>query len=103
MHLVTKSYFDTFCRNFEPPFDESKNFEAFVNYCAFSKYSVDSVEASDLVYEGADPGIDGAMLFLDDRAVFSPEELEEIFQASRREYDATIVLVSFPVKRTLQK
>lgn len=92
MHLVTRSYFDTFCRNFAPPFDEAKNFEAFVNYCAFSKYSVDSVEVSDLVYEGADPGIDGAMLFLDDRAVFSTEELEEIFQTTRREYDATIVL-----------
>jgi hypothetical protein len=92
MHLVTKSYFEIFCRDFGAPYDESKNFEAFVNYCAFSKYSVDSIEASDLVYEGSDPGIDGAMLFLDDRAVFSPEELEEIFQTSRREYQATIVL-----------
>lgn len=92
MHLVTKSYFDIFCRNFGAPYDEAKNFEAFVNYCAFSKYSVDSIEASDLVYEGADPGIDGAMLFLDDRAVFSSEELKELFQTSRREYQATIVL-----------
>ncbi len=92
MHLVTKSYFEAFCKDFGAPYDDSKNFEAFVNYCAFSKYSVDSVEVSDLVYEGADPGIDGAMLFLDDRAVFSAEELEEIFNTSRREYQATIVL-----------
>ncbi|WP_080418393.1 AIPR family protein [Burkholderia ubonensis] len=92
MHLVTKSYFDSFCRDFGAPYDEAKNFEAFVNYCAFSKYSGDSVEASDLVYEGADPGIDGALLFLDDRAVFSLEELEEIFQATRREYQVSIVL-----------
>lgn len=91
MHLVTKSYFETFCKNFGAPYDEAKNFEAFVNYCAFSKYSGDSVEASDLVYEGADPGIDGALLFLDDRAVFSLEELDEIFQTSRREYQVTIV------------
>jgi hypothetical protein len=92
MHLVTKSYFDSFCKDFGAPYDESKNFEAFVNYCVFSKYSGDSVEASDLVYEGADPGIDGALLFLDDRAVFSLEELEEIFQTTRREYQVTIVL-----------
>lgn len=92
MHLVTKSYFDSFCRDFGAPYDEAKNFEAFVNYCAFSKYSGDSVEASDLVYEGADPGIDGALLFLDDRAVFSLEELEEIFQTTRREYKVSIVL-----------
>lgn len=35
MHLVTESYFDAFCRDFSAPFDESKNFEAFVNYCIF--------------------------------------------------------------------
>jgi hypothetical protein len=93
MHLVTKSYFDTFCKDFGAPYEESKNFEAFVNYCAFSKYSGDRVEASDLVYEGADPGIDGALLFLDDRAVFSLEELEEIFETSRREYKVTIALI----------
>ena len=91
MHLVTKSYFETFCKDFGAPYEESKNFEAFVNYCAFSKYTGDSVEASDLVYEGADPGIDGAFLFLDDRAVFSIEELDEIFQKSKREYQVTIV------------
>ena len=93
MHLVTKSYFDAFCKDFGAPYEESKNFEAFVSYCTFSKYSGDKVEASDLVYEGADPGIDGALLFLDDRAVFSLEELEEIFETSRREYKVTIVLI----------
>lgn len=103
MHLVTKSYFETFCRDFGAPFDESKNFEAFVNYCAFSKYSVDSIEVSDLVYDGADPGIDGAMLFLDDRAVFSAEELEEIFKTSRREYQATIVLTQAKRSTTWSK
>jgi len=92
MHLVTKSYFDTFCANFGPPFDEAKNFEAFTAYCAFTRYSADSIEATDLVYDGADPGIDGALLFLDDRAVFSAEELEEIFKSSRREFHVTVVL-----------
>lgn len=92
MHLVTKSYFDDFCTNFGAPYTESKNFEAFANYCVFSKFSSDSVEVDDLVYEGADPGIDGAMLFLDDRAVFSVDELKEIFRDSRREYHVTVVL-----------
>ena len=92
MHLVTKSYFETFCGNFAPPFDEAKNFEAFTAYCAFTRYSADNVEATDLVYDGADPGIDGALLFLDDRAVFSVEELEEIFNSSRREFHVTVVL-----------
>jgi hypothetical protein len=93
MHLVTRSHLDSFCRNFGASFDDAKNFEAFANYCVFSKYSADSVEITDLVYEGADPGIDGAFLFLDDRAVFSVEELVEIFSASRREYQVTFTFV----------
>ncbi|MGE8033182.1 AIPR family protein [Enterobacter mori] len=92
MHLVTRSYFDTFCRAFAAPYQETKNFEAFVNYCAFSKHSGDKVEASDLVYDGPDPGIDGALLFLDDRAIFSTQELQEIFENSRREFHVSIVL-----------
>ena len=91
MHLVTKSYLDSFCRDFGAPFDIARNFEAFANYCVFSKYSGDSIEAADLVYDGPDPGIDGAFLFLDDRAVFSPEELIEIFEGIRREYQVSIV------------
>jgi hypothetical protein len=103
MHLVTKSYFENFCKDFGAPYNESKNFEAFVNYCVFSKFSGDNVEASDLVYEGADPGIDGAFLFLDDRAVFSIEELEEIFQTTKREYQVSIVLTQAKRSTTWSK
>lgn len=103
MHLVTKSYFESFCQNFGAPYDDAKNFEAFVNYCALAKYSGDSVEASDLVYEGADPGIDGALLFLEDRVIFSLEELDEIFQNTRREYKVTIVLTQAKRSTTWSK
>lgn len=103
MHLVTKSYFDNFCKDFGAPYNEAKNFEAFVNYCVFSKYSGDNVEAIDLVYDGADPGIDGALLFLDDRAVFSVEELKEVFQTTKREYQVTIVLTQAKRSTTWSK
>jgi hypothetical protein len=91
IHLVTQSYFDTFSKAFGAPFEVSKNFEAFGNYCVFSKYSGDSIEVSDLVYDGADPGIDGAFLSLDDRGVFSLEELTEILEGSRREFSVSFV------------
>lgn len=103
MHLVTKSYFDAFIGQFQPPFDAAKNFEAFANYCVFSKCSADKVEVVDIVYEGADPGIDGAMLFLDDRAVFSAEELREILSASRREFDVTVILTQVKSSQSWRK
>ena len=103
MHLVTKSYFDNFVSEFQPPFDTQKNFEAFANYSVFAKFSADKVEIVDLVYEGADPGIDGAMLFLDDRAVFSAEELREIMISSRREFDVTFVMTQVKSSTSWQK
>lgn len=92
LHLVTKSYFASFCKAFGLPVDDTKSFEAFGNYCAFARFSGDKIEASELTYEGPDPGIDGAFLFIEDRAVFSAEELLEIFEKSRREFHVNIVL-----------
>ncbi|MEN3234920.1 AIPR family protein [Methylobacterium ajmalii] len=91
MHLVTQSYFNAFCQSFGAPYKDTKNFEAFANYCIFTKYTGDTVEVADLVYDGADPGIDGAFMYLDDRAVMSFEELAEILDGSRREYAVSIV------------
>ena len=103
MHLVTKSYFDNFVNEFAAPFDRDKNFEAFANYCVFSKFSADKVEVVDLIYEGADPGIDGAMLFLDDRAVFSADELREILHGSRREFHVKVVLTQVKSSESWKK
>lgn len=85
MHLVTKSYFEEFCTKFAPPYDAPKNFECFANYCVFSQFSSDAIEPSELVYEDADPGIDGAFVFVEDRAVFSLEELNKLLSETKRD------------------
>lgn len=85
MHLVTKSYFDEFCSEFTLPYNEAKNFECFANYCVFSQFSSDAVEPSELVYEDADPGIDGAFVFVEDRAIFSLDELEKLLSETKRD------------------
>jgi hypothetical protein len=91
MHLVTKSYFESFTSSYGSPYELTKNFEAFANFCVFNKFAADQVDPYELVYEGADPGIDGAMVFLGDRAVFTVEELEELLSASKREFEVTFV------------
>ncbi len=103
MHLVTKSYFDAFCAEFNPPFKETKNFEAFSNYCVFSKHSADSVDPTDLVYDGADPGIDGAFVFIEDRAVFSISELNDLLSSTKREMAITIVMTQVKSSTSWQK
>jgi hypothetical protein len=103
MHLVTKSYFNNFREQFNAPFEDTKNFEAFANYCIFQKHSSDAVDPSDLVYEGADPGIDGAFLFVEDRAIFSLSELEDVLASSRRELSFTVVFTQVKSSESWQK
>jgi hypothetical protein len=44
-----------------------------------------------LVYTGDDPGIDGAMIFLDDVYVSSSEEVTDFFAHRKRDVDVTVV------------
>lgn len=103
MHLVTRSYFAEFQNEFTPPYSNSKNFECFANYCIFSQFSSDTVEPSELVYEDTDPGIDGAFIFIDDRAVFSLEELDRLLLETRRDLHFSVVFTQVKSSVNWQK
>jgi hypothetical protein len=103
MHLVTKSYFGEFCAGFTPPYDEAKNFESFANYCIFLQFSSDEVEPSELVYEDADPGIDGAFIFAEDRAIFSIDELNKLLSDTKRDLKFSIVFTQVKSSTSWQK
>ncbi|HMN15872.1 MAG TPA: AIPR family protein, partial [Bellilinea sp.] len=93
-HLIIKSHLKSFKRDYpSAQYAESSIFEAFVNYCALHVFSSDSVDPFDLVLAGDDPGIDGAMIFVGDAYVSTPEELSESFNAVNREAEVNIVFV----------
>ena len=92
MHRVVKSHLKDFSEKYSIEWGESKSFEAFVNYGALRSLCAEAVDPKDLVYEGDDPGIDGAMIFLDDVFVSSSEEVDDFFQSRKRDVDATIIL-----------
>lgn len=91
MHLVTKSYFDTFAAEYEFESGSSKSFEAFANFCVANKYADDEFAPEDLIYEGDDPGIDGAMLFVDGRLMLTEDSLLDFLGAGTREHDFQFV------------
>ena len=103
MHLVTKAYFNDFKVKNQLALDDSKSFEAFANFCVFSKFSPDKIDPQELVYEGDDPGVDGAMIFLDDRLISSRDELTEILGASRRDFPAKVVLTQVKSSKSWKK
>ncbi len=91
MHRVVKSHLRDFTEKYTIEWQESKAFESFINYAAFRSLCAEAIDPKDLVYDGDDPGIDGAMIFLDDVYVSSKEEVDDFFQSRKRDVDATVV------------
>lgn len=91
MHRVVRQHVEDFSKRFETAPSESKAFEAFVNYITLRKHSADEVTPQQLIYEGADPGIDGFSVVVDDSYVGTVEELDEVLQRSKREFDVVII------------
>lgn len=91
MHRVVRSHLNDFSNKYSVEGAEAKQFEAFVNFAAFRSLCAESVDPSDLIYTGDDPGIDGVMVFLDDVYVSSSDEVTEFLTNRKRDVDATIV------------
>ena len=91
MHRVVKSHLDDFEKKYSVSENESKQFEAFVNYAIFRSHCAGTIEPRELVYEGDDPGIDGLMIFIDDTYVSSVEEVEDFMAGRKRDADVSVV------------
>jgi len=103
MHRVVKAHVADFQKKFEVSDQESKQFEAFVNYVVLRSLSADTVDPRDLVYEGDDPGIDGILIFIDDCYVSSVEEVQDAFSGKRRDADATVVFTQAKTSESWSK
>ena len=80
MHRVVKSHSQSFAERFSVRGSETKQFESFVNYVVFRRYSSDAIDPNDLIYSGDDPGIDGVMIFVDDIYAASEDEFSDIIR-----------------------
>ena len=85
MHRVLQSHLDEFRTRYGIEAPLSKAFEAFVAFCLARRYTSDSFEPAEQVYEGADPGIDSILFIADDMLITSAEELIELFERRRRD------------------
>lgn len=103
MHRVVKSHLADFEKKHSVSDSESKQFEAFLNYSVFRTHSAESIEPRDLVYDGDDPGIDGAMVFIDDSYASSIEEVEEAMTGRKRDAEVTIVFTQAKTSESWSK
>jgi hypothetical protein len=103
MHRVVQAHLSDFLSKFPVSNDESKQFEAFVNFAIFRSLCADNIDPKDLVYDGDDPGIDGVMIFVDDTYVSSAEEVEESLAGRRRDAEVTVVFSQSKTSETWSK
>lgn len=103
MHRIAKHHMSDFANQFEVSGDESKKFEAFVNYSIFQNFCFDSIDPDDLVYDGPDPGIDGFMTFVDGAYVSSVEEVDDCFSGSKQDVEAVFVFVQSKTSESWKK
>ncbi|WP_367086026.1 AIPR family protein [Pseudomonas sp. HOU2] len=103
MHRVVAAHLNDFTTRYGKYDDVSKNFEAFVNFAIFRTMCADSVDPKELVYEGDDPGIDGIMMFVDDVYVSSVEEVDDVFNARRRDAEVTVIFVQAKTSESWSK
>lgn len=103
MHLVVRNHLADFQNKYDVSDQESKQFEAFLNYVIFRTYCATNIDLRDLIYEGADPGIDGAMIFIDDAYVSSVEEVEATMKNRKRDADVTVVFTQAKTSESWSK
>jgi len=103
VHIVTQRFLDNFVENHGLRFDVSKNFEAFINYIIFRRYSSQIISPSELVYEGDDPGIDGVMIFLDDEPVSTSEEIDDYLKNRKKDVEVTVVFTQAKTSESWSK
>ena len=103
MHRVVKSHLADFQAKFAVSNQESRQFEAFLNYVIFRGHCAEAIDPSTLIYDGDDPGVDGVMIFIDDSYVSSIEEVIEAMKDRRRDADVTIVFTQAKTSESWSK
>ncbi|WP_375276130.1 AIPR family protein [Methylorubrum thiocyanatum] len=103
MHRVVRNHLTAFEKKFSLDEDQSENFEAFVNFAVFKAMSSDNVDPNNLIYDGADPGIDGVMVFIEDTYVSSEEEVLDAFAGRKRDVEVTIIFTQSKTSETWSK
>ncbi|OZE89828.1 hypothetical protein CH298_12520 [Rhodococcoides fascians] len=103
VHRVVKAHLTDFVSKFDVAGDQSKQFEAFVNYSIFRRFCGDQVDPDSLVYDGEDPGIDGFMSFVEDSYVESVDEVEDALKSTRRDANVSVVFVQSKTSETWKK
>lgn len=103
MHRVVEAHLADFQKKYDVSSDETKQFEAFLNYVIFQLHSADNIDPNDLIYDGDDPGIDGVMIFVDDQYVSSVDEVDEMMSGRKRDADVIIIFTQAKTSESWSK
>jgi hypothetical protein len=104
MHPVINSHVQAFNDQFQlNDLDESKVFEAFVNYCVASQHYYGDIDPVAHIYHDDDPGIDGVIFKIDEEIVTSVDEADTILGRQKRNMDVNIFFVQSKTSENWKK
>lgn len=92
MHRIVKSHLDNFSTSFGlSDFDESQQFEMFVNYSVLMPKVSTTFELNDVTTGEGDDGIDGVAILIDEELIVSDEDAKSVFKSERKNHDVEVV------------
>ncbi len=94
MHRIVKSHLDNFSISFGlSDFDESQQFEMFVNYSVLMPKVSTTFELNDVTTGEGDDGIDGVAILIDEELMVSDEDAQLVFKSERKNHDVEVVFI----------
>ncbi|WP_367390722.1 AIPR family protein [Lewinella sp. LCG006] len=94
MHRIIKSHLDNFVKsNALEQFDESEQFEMFVNHSVMSSKMIGIVDVENVTTGEGDDGTDGIAIIINEELIVSDDDARIVFNSERRNHDVDIVFV----------
>lgn len=93
----------SFREEFDLPDNPPEVMEALVNFLAWTQYTEETPEDTDLIWDDQENGIDGAFIFVDDVPATTLDDLKNLLTTGKKKKQVTIVFTQAKSGTTWQK
>ena len=94
MHRIVKTHLESFVNNHGfDNYDESVQFEMFVNFILLSSKMIGTVDVDNVTTGEGDDGIDGVAVIVNEELILSDLDAKSTFQNQRKNHDVDVVFV----------
>ncbi|MCF8307947.1 MAG: AIPR family protein [Bacteroidales bacterium] len=94
MHRIIKSHLESFAKsNGLEQFNESTQFEMFVNYAVMSSKMIGTIEVENITTGEGDDGTDGIGILINEELILSEEDAKSVFSTDKKSHDVEVIFI----------